>query len=174
MTKSTLTFRDATPGDAERIATIYNHFIVNTVITFEETTIDAAEIEQRIHENQSNRLPWLVALQDDVVVGYAYANRWKGRCAYRFSVEITVYVDPEMPRRGIGSFLYKQLFTQLKAAGFHSVIAGISLPNDASVALHERVGLVKAGPFKEVGVKFNQRVDVAYWQGFLADLVVDD
>src|SRR5215469_16101050 len=100
-------------------------------------------------------MPWLVAEETGVVSGYAHAKPWKPRSAYRFSVEITVYVNPQRVRRGIGSMLYGQLFRLLQARGVHAVIGGIALPNDPSVALHEKLGLRKVAHFKEVGFKFD-------------------
>ena len=109
-------------------------------------------------------LPWLIAERDARVVGYAYAARWHSRSAYRFSAEITVYVDASQTRTGVGSRLYDQLFPILRARGIHAVVAGISLPNESSVVLHERFGLTKVAHFKEVGFKFNRWIDVGYWQ----------
>ncbi|HEV8248126.1 MAG TPA: GNAT family N-acetyltransferase, partial [Polyangiaceae bacterium] len=98
------------------------------------------------------------------IVGYAYATRWRTRPAYRFSTEITVYLDPECRRLGIGSRLYEELLAKLQARGVHAAMAGIALPNEASVALHEKFGFSKVAHFKEVGFKFNTWIDVGYWQ----------
>lgn len=150
--------------DAEATARIYNHYIRHTIITFEEDEIPATEMRRRIEETQSLELPWLVAEMDGQVVGYAYASKWKGRCAYRYSVEITVYLSDESKGRGIGTALYDHLFKALKSLGYHVAIGGISLPNDASIALHEKMGMVKIGEFREVGYKFGRWIDVGYWQ----------
>jgi phosphinothricin acetyltransferase len=154
-------------SDAEHIATIYNYYVEHTVITFEEVTINAKEMEQRITTAQTNNLPWLVAEQDSVVVGYAYASKWKERSAYRHSVEVTVYVAHTASRQGVGRCLYNHLFKELKASGINAVMGGIALPNPASIALHESFGLEKVAHFKQVGCKFGQWVDVAYWQKLL-------
>ena len=159
--------RPVANNDAARLAEIYSHYIRHSVVTFEEAAIDGSEMLNRLHEHRQTDLPWLVAEREGVVVGYAMASPWKGRCAYRYTVEVTVYVDIDHPRSGIGSALYADLFEQLREAQFHSVIAGIALPNDASVALHERFGLHKVAHFAEVGHKFDQWVDVGYWQGQL-------
>jgi phosphinothricin acetyltransferase len=119
---------------------------------------------KRIADLQSQTLPWLVAEKDGSVIGFAYATPWKTRSAYRFSVEITVYLAPGHGRNGVGSALYQQLFEHLRARGAHSVIGGIALPNDASVALHEKFGLSKVAHFHEVGFKFGRWIDVGYWQ----------
>jgi L-amino acid N-acyltransferase YncA len=164
MSPGAVMVRDAAAPDAEAIADIYNHFIVATAVTFEETEVPASEMARRMSEVQGAALPWLVALLDDRVVGYAYASPWRARSAYRFSVEITVYVRHDMPGRGIGSALYTALFERLKARGTHAVIGGITLPNAASVALHERFGMRKVAHFSEVGFKFGEWRDVGYWQ----------
>jgi len=98
------------------------------------------------------------------VVGFAYASKWKGRCAYRNSLETTIYLDPSVTRRGIGSSLYNALIQHVRSAGFHTVIGGVALPNEASVALHEKHGYRKVAHFEQVGFKHNRWVDVAYWQ----------
>lgn len=156
--------RAATAGDAGALAGIYNHYILETVVTFEEAAIDAAEMQGRIAEVQGQNLPWLVAEEQGVVLGYAYAGKWKGRCAYRYSVESTVYLAPGATGRGLGRQLYDALLAELKARGIHVVIGGIALPNAASVALHEACGFVPTGRFSEVGYKFQRWVDVGYWQ----------
>ena len=112
-------------------------------------------------------LPWLVAEQTDQVIGYAYASKWKERCAYRYSVESTVYLDPSFTGQGIGTKLYEALLAILQRNSIHIVIGGIALPNPASVALHERLGFNKVAHFKEVGYKFNRWVDVGYWEASL-------
>jgi phosphinothricin acetyltransferase len=156
--------RSANSSDAEAIASIYNHYVRNTVITFETDGVPASEMAARIQEVTAAGLPWLVYEQESRVIGYAYASKWKGRCAYRFSVESTVYIDHEHTKQGIGTQLYEALLAQLRAANLHVVIGGIALPNAGSVALHERFGFEKAGHFSEVGFKFDRWIDVGYWQ----------
>ena len=162
--KSNIEIRDICVEDAQDIADIYNYYIENTTITFEEDQVSGRDFEARIRESNDQSLPWLVLCSNGVLKGYAYASKWKGRCAYRYSVEITVYLANDTRGQAYGSRLYDALFKRLRGASYHSVIAGISLPNDGSVALHEKFGLTKAGHFKEVGYKFNQWVDVGYWQ----------
>lgn len=164
MSKS-IVIRPADGGDAHSIAAIYNHYIANTVVTFEETAVNGEEIATRIDETEEQSLPYLVAEVDDQVCGFAYASKWKGRCAYRYTVEATVYLTPDATGHGLGSKLYSELFKTLSGLGYHMVIGGISLPNDASIALHEKFGMEKVAHFKEVGYKFDQWVDVGYWQG---------
>ena len=159
-----MTIRPAEPRDAQAIADLFNLFVSTSIATFEEETIPASEIARRMEEVQSSGMPWLVADEAGAVSGYAHAKPWRPRSAYRFSVEITVYVDPGRVRRGIGAMLYGRLFSLLQARGVHAVIGGIALPNDASVALHEKLGLRKVAHFKEVGFKFDRWIDVGYWQ----------
>lgn len=156
--------RDAAPSDAAAMAGIYNHYVMETVVTFEEEPVTPAEMARRIEAVQSASLPWLVAEEGSLVAGYAYATPWRARTGYRFSAEITVYLSPEHGGRGIGSKLYGQLFPMLKDRGIHAVMGGIALPNEASVALHEKFGLRKVAHFKEVGFKLDRWIDVGYWQ----------
>jgi L-amino acid N-acyltransferase YncA len=156
--------RPVTTADKEAIAAIYNHYVERTVVTFEEEPVSAAEIARRVEEVASASLPWLIAEESGGVVGYAYASKWRARFAYRFSAEITAYLAPGHLRRGIGSMLYDELFPLLRARGVHAVVGAIALPNDASVALHEKFGLEKVAHFREVGFKLGRWIDVGYWQ----------
>ncbi|MFY0666239.1 MAG: N-acetyltransferase [Natronospirillum sp.] len=159
--------RSANHGDAARISEIYNHYIENTCVTFEVDPVPAAEMAQRIAECSRIGLPWLVAEEDRHVIGYCYASKWKGRCAYQHSVEATVYLDLSATSRGWGTRLYTELLAQLSSLNIHAVICGIALPNASSVALHEKFGMEKVAHFKEVGRKFERWVDVGYWQCIL-------
>jgi L-amino acid N-acyltransferase YncA len=156
--------RTATLDDAEQIAEIYNHFVLTSTITFEEEPVPVAEMARRVSDIQTSSLPWLVATRDHRVTGFAYANKWKTRAAYRFSTEVTVYVRAGLGNSGTGSRLYTQLFAALKASGTHAVIGGVALPNDASLRLHRKFGFEKVAHFKEVGFKFHRWIDVTYWQ----------
>jgi len=156
--------RTAAPVDVGAIAHIYNHYVAETIITFEEQPVSTREMAGRIREVKASSLPWLVAVEDDSLLGFAYAGNWKGRCAYRFSVETTVYLDPNQTSRGVGSRLYGDLLSALKQQNVHAAIGGISLPNEASVALHEKLGFVKVAHFREVGFKFDRWIDVGYWE----------
>lgn len=155
--------RNATIKDAHQIAEIYNHYVESSIITFEETPLKIHEVEKWIKEI-IQKLPWFVFEKDGKLLGYAHASSWKSRCAYRNSVESTVYLRPNAFGNGIGTQLYSKLLNALKQLGYHAVIGGISLPNDASIALHEKLGFEKIGQFKEVGYKFNRWIDVGYWQ----------
>ncbi len=156
--------RDGRAADSGQIAAIYNHYIDNSIATFEENALDPADMEGRMAEVAEAGLPWLVAARGDSIEGYAYASRWNGRCAYRFSVETTVYLAPDCTGRGVGATLYEALFDELRERGFHVAIAGISLPNPASIALHEKFGMEKVAHFSEVGYKYGGWIDVGYWQ----------
>jgi len=154
--------------DVTDIVTIYNYYIAETVATFEEEVITNDDMLARIEKVNASNLPWIVAEDDSgKVIGYAYAAKWRERFAYRFSVEVTVYLSPNQLCKGLGSQLYTELFSQLKARSIHSVIGGITLPNPASITLHEKFGLEQVAQFKEVGFKFDQWLDVGYWQGKL-------
>jgi L-amino acid N-acyltransferase YncA len=155
--------RSATSDDAAAIAAIYNHYIRETIVTFEEKEITAADMAGRFAAVAASGLPWLVGESADVIVGYAYADRWKQRSAYRHSVESTIYLHAEHLGAGVGTLLYKQLLAALPPS-VHVCIGGIALPNNASVALHERLGFAKAAHFHEVGRKFERWIDVGYWQ----------
>ena len=150
-------------NDAQQLADIYNYYIENTIVTFEEEIVTIDEMKQRILD-VSKALPWLVYEEDGKVIGYAYASKWKSRCAYKYSLETTVYLKHGESGKGIGTLLYKELIAELKKMNYHALIGGISLPNDASVALHEKLGFEKIAQFKEVGNKFNKWIDVGYWE----------
>jgi L-amino acid N-acyltransferase YncA len=156
--------RAASAADAEPIADIYNHYVQNTVITFEENAVSPDEMAVRITEVLGHGLPWLVAELDGRIVGYSYASKWKSRAAYRQSVETTIYLRRGSEGRGIGKKLYAALFPMLRERGIHAVIGGAALPNAASASLHEALGFEQVATFREVGFKFGRRIDVAYWQ----------
>ena len=162
--KENVAIRNVSEADAEAITGIYNHYITETIVTFEEEAVSPAEIRRRILAAQSASRPWFVAGLGDEILGYAYGTGWKERRAYRYSVEVTVYVRPGHAGHGVGSKLYHRLLTALKDLGYHAAMGGIALPNEASIALHEKFGFTKTAHFKEVGFKFNRWIDVGYWQ----------
>jgi L-amino acid N-acyltransferase YncA len=159
----TLNIRPAKETDAPSIARIYNHYVANTIVTFEEEPVSDHAMAGRIADIRGASLPWLVAEQDGVV-GYAYASKWKERVAYRYSVETTIYLDQLHTARGIGMKLYSALLSQIRALGLHVAIGGIALPNPGSVALHEKLGFRHLGTFHQVGHKQGRWVDVGYWE----------
>jgi len=159
--------RSATTADATAICNIYNYYILNTIINFEEEILDSAAMSLRI-EDILQGFPWLVYLSENgKILGYAYATAWRLRCGYRKSVEISVYLDKEEQGQGIGTALYTALLAELDELKVHAIIGGIALPNETSVALHEKFGFEKVAHFKEIGFKFNQWIDVGYWEKVL-------
>lgn len=156
--------RAAQLHDIAAMLAIYNYYILHSPATFEEEPLAEDAMAARLGAVRELGLPWLVAERDGELIGYAYANRWRERVAYRFSVESTVYLAPGAGGEGWGSRLYAELFEQLEQLGVHAVIGGITLPNDASVALHEKMGMAKVAEFPEVGFKQGRWLDVGYWQ----------
>ena len=156
--------RLATTADASAIAAIYNHYVINTQVTFEAEAVQDAEMAQRITDTLAAELPWLVREESGRVLGYSYASKWKSRCAYRYAVESTVYLEKSAMARGLGTKLYTALITELRQKKLHAIIGGIALPNPASVALHEKLGFQKVAQFREVGWKFHKWIDVGYWE----------
>jgi phosphinothricin acetyltransferase len=155
--------RNVGPEDASQICEIYNYYVQNTIITFEESLVSEDDMKSRIVQSLK-KYPWIVYEKNNLILGYAYASEWKSRCAYKHSVETTVYLQQDAKRNGIGTLLYKNLMEQLGRNNVHAAIAGIALPNDASIALHEKLGFKKIGLFKEVGYKFGNWIDVGYWE----------
>ena len=153
--------RTVIPSDATQIAEIYN-----TVVTFEEEPVVAEVMLGRITE-VTEKFPWLVYELDGNVIGYAYASSWKSRCAYKYSVETTVYLKKGMSGKGYGAALYAELLERLNKLNLHGIIGGIALPNEGSIALHKKFGFEQVAHFKEVGNKFNKWIDVTYWEKIL-------
>ena len=150
--------------DIPALCRIYNYYVENTITTFEDEPISHEELAHRI-SIVSRNFPWLVYEDKNQVLGFAYGNYWKARSAYRNTLETTIYLDYRYTGRGIGKTLYASLLDQLSTRdGLHRLLACISLPNDASVALHENLGFNKVGQFSEAGWKFGRWVDVGYWE----------
>ncbi|MDE2182646.1 MAG: N-acetyltransferase [Alphaproteobacteria bacterium] len=154
--------RIARPEDSSALAAIYAPYVRDGVASFEIDPPDAAELAQRIAKILP-RHPWLVLEQDEQVLGYAYASPHRERAAYRWSTDVTVYVAPQRHRQGIGRILYSVLLPILKLQGFHAAFAGITLPNAASVGLHEAFGFALIGVYPEVGFKAGAWRDVGWW-----------
>jgi phosphinothricin acetyltransferase len=149
--------------DASAICTIYNYYVKETAITFEEMPVAIREMEKRIKETSAD-YPWLVYDDGIYVLGYAYVNKWKERSAYRYSVETTVYVKQGHEGEGIGTSLYTPLLEAAKKKGAHAAVACITLPNKRSVALQEKFGFKKVARFNEIGFKLGKWQDVGYWE----------
>ncbi len=161
--------RPAVDADVAAIADIYNHYIINSVATFEERPISSADMAQRMADVHAREFPWLVTEDDGEILGYAYAMPWKTRSAYRFSAEISAYVKSGSASQGVGTRLYAELFPRLRESGINAVMGGITLPNAASVAFHEKYGMTKVAHFARVGYKFDRWLDVGYWQVLLQE-----
>jgi len=163
--------RRATADDAAAIATIYAPYVEASVVSFETEAPDAAEIAHRMAA-LGDLYPWLAACDEDgEMLGYAYACAFRPRPAYRFSVETTVYVAERAHGCGIGSALYGALLPILEAQGFVQAIGAITIPNDASIALHEKFGFVRAGIYEKVGYKLGDWRSVGLWQRPLAPMM---
>ncbi|MCP3905486.1 MAG: N-acetyltransferase [Planctomycetes bacterium] len=160
--------RRATLDDVPEMLAISNHYAAVTAANFAIEPERLADWEASFRETHE-RYPWLVAADDDVVAGFAKASPWKGRCAYVYSAEITVYVCSSHHRRGVGRALYDRLLATLRAQGYRSALGGISLPNPASIALHEAVGMERVAVLRRIGWKFDRWHDVGYWQAQLVD-----
>lgn len=153
--------RLATPDDAASVAAIYEPVVQESAISFETEPPDVAEMRGRIEETLP-AYPWLVC-EGDGVMGYAYAGPHRSRDAYRWSVDVSVYVAAAARRRGVGSALYESLFALLRSQGFVNAYAGVALPNPASVALHESLGFEPVGTYEGVGYKDGEWHDVSWW-----------
>jgi L-amino acid N-acyltransferase YncA len=161
--------RDAAPEDAAACAAIYAPYVTDTTITFEIEPPTAAEMAVRIEQAQE-RHAWLVIEDAGRVTGYAYAGPMKARAAYRWSCEVSVYLELGRRRTGAGRALYEALFERLIARGYRTAIAGMTLPNDASVGLHTALGFEPIGTYREIGWKLGGWHDVAWAQRRLAVL----
>ncbi|MBI2423683.1 MAG: N-acetyltransferase [Candidatus Hydrogenedentes bacterium] len=165
MSRATVTVRQAGAQDAAAIVRIYNHYIVHTAITFD---VEPVTVESRrpwfshFHDRGPHQL-W-VAVQGSAVLGYADSHPFREKAAYRPTVETSVYVDREYTRQGIGTLLYSVLFNAIVGEGVHRAIAGITLPNTASVSLHQKFGYRAVGTMSEIGFKFNRYWDVGWFE----------
>jgi phosphinothricin acetyltransferase len=168
MTES-IRIRSATEADAPALLEIYRPFVEGSAVSFEMVAPTVEEFAARIRKAQTN-WEWLVAERDGQILGYAYGSMHRERPGYRWSVEVSAYVDPRHHRQGVGRALYLRLFEILTDKGFCNAYAGITLPNDASVALHRSVGFEPIGVFKAIGRKYGQWHDVAWFQRALRDL----
>ena len=149
--------------DAGQIAAIYAPFCLETAISFETAAPDEATVRERIR-TVGERYPWLVALSETgEVSGYAYASKHRERAAYRWSVDFTVYLAPAAKGRGIGTALYRALAKICRSLGYYRAFAGITLPNEASVRLHEKIGFQPIGIYRRVGFKLGKWHDVGWW-----------
>jgi L-amino acid N-acyltransferase YncA len=155
--------RPADERDAEGICAIYAPNVHDSPISFETEPPTIGEIARRIREALVDR-PWIVLEDEGGVLGYAYAAPHRGRLAYLWSVEVSVYVAEDARRGGVGQRLYQALFDLLRQQGYYNAYAGITLPNPASVGLHESLGFEAVGVYQKVGFKMGQWHDVGWWR----------
>jgi L-amino acid N-acyltransferase YncA len=160
--------RDGTAADAAACAAIYAPYVRETAVSFELEPPTPAEMAGRIAASQAGHA-WLVLEDDDRVVGYAYANRFSARPAYRWSVEVSIYLERDRQRRGGGRRLYETLLERLAERGYRRALAGMSLPNESSVAFHRALGFTPVGTYQQVGWKHGAWRDVAWMQRTIAD-----
>ena len=161
--------RLASPDDAAAVAAIYHPYVADTSISFEVVPPSEEEMRSRI-ASVLEKLPWLVYADEGHVVGYAYASAHRAREAYQWSVDVAVYVKADQHRRGVGRRLYADLFPILRRLGYVNAYAGITLPNEKSVGLHEAMGFTLVGVYRNVGFKLGEWRDVGWWALQLQDL----
>jgi L-amino acid N-acyltransferase YncA len=154
--------RIATPADAAAVAEIYGPFCEHSPITFETERPTIGEIENRIRRIVE-RFPWLICENETEMIGYAYAGPHRDRAAYRWCVDVAIYLSGNRRGQGFGTALYRVLFQLLRIQGYYQAYAGITLPNPASIRLHQRLGFEPVGVYKRVGFKANAWHDVSWW-----------
>ena len=164
----TVRIAQASLSDAADVCRIYSPYVFESPASFELEPPSTDEMASRI-ESSLAKHAWLVARDDDAVVGYAYGTTARSRAAYRFTVEVSVYLDQARRGQGMGTLLMNELLSVLKRRGYVTAIAGITLPNDGSVRLFERLGFEPVGVYKNIGFKFGRWHDVGWWQRLLAD-----
>lgn len=160
--------RLAREDDAAAIAAVYRHYVENSRISFEEVSPDTAEMARRMRGDKPGYHPWFVAEDGDRLLGYAASSPFRTRPAYRRTVETGIYLAPDATGRGIGRELLSTLLGVLECQGYVAAIGAIALPNDASVALHEKLGFTYAGTYRGVGFKLGEWLDVGLWEKALA------
>lgn len=161
--------RAAVEDDGPSLAAIYAPAVLGTAISFELVPPTPSEMSARVVRGSSD-FPWLAAFDEHEVLGYAYAGAFRTRPAYRWTAEVSVYVRDGCRGRGVGKGLYKSLFACLRLQGFKTVVAGATLPNIASVSLHERLGFTPVGVYHNVGYKFGRWQDVGWFELALQEL----
>lgn len=160
--------RQATVNDSNDILDIYSYYIENTSVSFETETPTVIDFSSRIYLI-INTYPYLVYLRNDKIVGYAYASRHRERAAYQYDVDVSVYIKNSLHSQGIGTALYNNLFEILKFKKYYNAYAGITLPNEKSIALHYKFGFKEIGVHHNTGYKFNKWHDVIWFEKQLKD-----
>ena len=167
ITSGGLTIRDAGEADGEACAAVYAPYVTDTVVTFELDVPSAEDMAARIADARIDHA-WLVAEDEDGVIGYAYGGPYRARPAYRWSCEVSVYLEPGRRRTGAGRALYEALFARLAERGYTVAVAGMTLPNEASEGLHRAMGFEPVGIYRNIGFKHGAWHDVAWTQHDLA------
>lgn len=155
--------RPVTVADAQQLVAIYNYYVIHSIVTLDLVPFSAEDFEEKI-STISSQFPFIVYEENDEILGYAYASTFRTKPAYNKTVELTIYLKHNTLGKQIGKKMYSELIQQLKAENYHVLIGGLTLPNDASVKLHEGFGFEKVAHFKEVGYKFDKWHDVGFWQ----------
>ncbi len=155
--------RDVHIDDAKQLVDIYNYYVLHSIVTFDDVPLVAKAFEDKITTINAG-FPFIVFEEDNEILGYAYAGKWRQKPAYQHTVESTVYVKNGVRGKRIGTRLYAELLELIKQQNYHTVIGGLTLPNEASVKLHEKFGFKELARFKEVGLKFGKWLDVGFWQ----------
>jgi len=150
--------------DACAICNIYNYYIENTAISFETIPVSETEMKQRINEIINTGYLFYIGEIDGKIIGYYYTHRWNNRCAYKSTVEESIYIDKDEIGKGYGTKLFEHLLKHIDKRTTHVLIAGICIPNENSVRLHEKFGFKQISHMKEIGRKFDQWQDVGHWQ----------
>jgi L-amino acid N-acyltransferase YncA len=167
-----LRIRLANPDDAEAALEVYRPYVLETAITFEYGEPSLEEFRHRI-ESTIKDYPWLLCVEDDKVIGYAYANKHRYKTAYQWSPESTIYLSEGYHGRGIARLLYETLFEMLKLQGFYNVYAGVGMPNEKSEGLHKALGFDEIGVFRHVGYKLGAWHSTKWFQKHLSEHVLE-
>lgn len=149
--------------DTETLLNIYNYYVLNTIVTFDIKPLSLDAFTEKVNRINA-KYPFIVFEENEEVLGYAYGSKWRPKPAYNNTVESTVYVKHGAHGKQIGTKLYAELLELLKQENYHVVLGGLTLPNKASVKLHEKFGFKQVAHFKEVGLKFDKWQDVGFWQ----------
>lgn len=160
--------RIVSPNDAESILAIYNQYVIYSVASFEVEPLTLESMRNRIMEI-SPKYPYFVDESDGEITGFCYAHPWKERAAYKYTLESTIYIDPEHLRKGIGMRLMNKLIDSCRNMGYYSIIACITGENTASIALHKALGFSQVSHFKNVGTKFGRLLDIVDYQLIITD-----
>ncbi|MDO7172691.1 GNAT family N-acetyltransferase [Mariniflexile sp. AS56] len=155
--------RPVTLADAQQLVDIYNYYVMHSIVTLDLVPFSKEDFEEKIN-TISACFPFIVFEEENEILGYAYANTFRTKPAYKNTVELTIYLKHTALGKQVGKKMYTELLQQLKQRNFHVVIGGLTLPNDASIKLHENFGFEKVAHFKEVGFKFDKWHDVGFWQ----------